>query len=111
MERRAIIMARVNNLDLLCCDGRKTVSLIKTKIRSQQRFPTNRFTHPTERNPALTLNLIAHARSGLPKLVKIPAHKKAKSTSEKFHLFRCGDNPDFFPRIFPKDCIMREIDN
>jgi hypothetical protein len=56
MERRAIIMARVNNLDLWCCDGRKTVSLIKTKIKSQQRFPTNRFAHPTERNPALTLN-------------------------------------------------------
>ena len=37
--------------------------------------------------------------------------KKAKSTSEKSQRFRCGDNPDFFPRILLVVFVIKIIDN
>ena len=94
-------MARVNNLNLLCCEGRKTVSLINTKTKSQQRFPTKRFAHPTERNPALTVNLNSHSRRGLPKLAEIPARKKANPLQRNPTDFAVEIIPISFPEFYP----------
>jgi hypothetical protein len=92
-------MARVSNLHLLRCVGSKTVSLIKMKIKSQQRFPIKNLSHPTKRNPALKFNFIAQSNIALQILKIMPAHKKAKTISEKSQRIHCGSSLDFFPRI------------
>jgi hypothetical protein len=53
------------------------------QIKNQLKFPTKKFSHPTERNPALIFNLVTHSNIGQPRQKIMPAHKKAKSTSEK----------------------------